>query len=83
MEELGIEVEVSAGAYAVVEHAYESKLVHLQFIPARLISGEPRPIQCAEVAWVAKEDLRNYEFPAADAGLLEKLLQDELFWNMG
>ena len=40
---------------------------------AVLISGEPRPIDCAAVAWVRPKDLATYAFPEADRELVAVL----------
>ena len=71
-EELGITVAVGPLRHETV-HAYPGKMVHLRFFEAELISGEPQAIDCAEVAWVHPGDLRRYEFPEADLGLVALL----------
>ena len=71
-EELGMEVAVG-GLFADLTHAYAEKTVRLKFFLCRLLRGEPRLLGCAAFRWVGKSELRNYEFPAADAQLLEKL----------
>jgi mutator protein MutT len=73
-EELGVEISVG-GLFEDVAHAYPEKSIHLKFFICQLLSGEPLPLDCAAVKWVTKTELANYEFPAADAQLLEKLLQ--------
>lgn len=79
-EELGVEISVGE-LFKEITHDYPEKSVHLKFFICLLISGEPQPIDCAAVKWVQKSELSNFEFPAADAQLLEKLLQfkSELF----
>jgi mutator protein MutT len=71
-EELGIEVEVG-GLFEEISHAYAEKSVHLKFFTGKLISGQPQPLDCAAFKWVEKTELASFEFPAADARLLEKL----------
>jgi mutator protein MutT len=71
-EELGIEVEVGE-LFEKISHAYAEKNVHLKFFVCRLISGQPQPLDCAAFKWVEKTELADYEFPAADARLLDKL----------
>jgi hypothetical protein len=56
-----------------ITHAYPEKSVHLKFFICKLLSGEPRPLDCAAGKWVTKAELADFEFPAADAQLLEKL----------
>jgi mutator protein MutT len=71
-EELGIEVEVG-DLFEEISHAYAEKTVLLKFFTCRLISGKLRTLDCAAFKWVAKTELADFEFPAADARLLEKL----------
>jgi mutator protein MutT len=71
-EELGIEVEVG-GLFEEISHAYAEKTVRLKFFTCKLVSGEPRPLDCAALKWMDKTELGVFEFPAADARLLEKL----------
>jgi len=72
-EELGIEVEVG-DLFEEISHDYADRAVRLKFFTGKLISGEPRPLDCAAFKWIEKAELADYEFPAADAQLLEKLL---------
>jgi mutator protein MutT len=71
-EELGVEISVGK-LFESVTHAYPEKTVHLKFFVCRLTGGEPQPLGCEALKWVAKSELKDYEFPAADARLLEKL----------
>jgi mutator protein MutT len=80
IEELGIEVEVGE-RFETITHAYPDKSVHLEFFLCRLRSGEPRPIDCAAIAWVRAEELARYDFPAADARLLDRLRQTASLWG--
>jgi mutator protein MutT len=71
-EELGIEVKVS-GLFEEITHVYADKTVHLKFFCCELFDGEPQPLGCAAVKWAGKPELADYDFPAADARLLDKL----------
>ena len=71
-EELGVEIAVG-NLFEEITHAYAEKSVHLKFFICELLTGEPRPLGCAAIKWVGKPELANYDFPAADARLLEKL----------
>jgi mutator protein MutT len=71
-EELGVEISVGE-SFSEISHDYPEKSVHLKFFICKLISGEPQPLDCAAVKWIGKTELANFEFPAADAQLLEKL----------
>src|SRR5476649_166622 len=71
-EELGI--EISAGElFEEITHAYPEKTVHLKFFICKSLSGVPQPLGCAAFQWIGRPELAGYEFPTADAQLLEKL----------
>ncbi len=78
-EELGIEVVVETLLEALT-HDYPEKRVHLKFYRCDWREHEPRALGCAAWAWVRKEDLSQYEFPAADARLLERLREEAALW---
>ena len=73
-EELGVDVRVHEEIERIT-HDYPEKSVHLRFFRCELADAgsEPRAIGCQAVAWVTRETLGNYAFPAADARLLEWL----------
>jgi mutator protein MutT len=71
-EELGVEISLGE-LFKSITHAYPEKTVHLKFFVCRLLDGEPQPLGCKAVKWVTKNELTGFEFPAADARLLEKL----------
>jgi 8-oxo-dGTP diphosphatase len=71
-EELGAEVQVG-GLFEEIMHVYADKTVHLKFFLCEFTGDEPQPLGCAAVKWVSKPELADYEFPAADARLLDKL----------
>ena len=74
-EELGIEVSVGT-LVEELTHEYPEKTVHLKFFACEWRAHEPRPIGCAEVVWIDVSELKNYDFPAADAKLLHRLQTD-------
>ena len=78
-EELACEVEVGMLFESVV-HPYPEKTVRLEFFLCRWVSGEPQPIECADLKWVDRQGLAQYEFPAADARLIERLEAGEGGW---
>jgi 8-oxo-dGTP diphosphatase len=78
-EELGVEISVG-GLFEEVTHAYPEKSVHLKFFICQLLAGEPQPLGCAAFKWVNKTELADFNFPAADAQLLEKLNSRRLAW---
>ena len=70
-EELGAHAQVGE-KIETIEWAYEEKRVRLHFFRCT-VTGEPRPLEGQEMAWVSPADLGRYEFPAADAALLVRL----------
>lgn len=79
-EELGIEVEVGE-RFESVTHEYPERIVHLEFFVCRWQRHEPRALGCPAFAWVRPAELARYEFPAADARLLEKLAATTSLWS--
>src|SRR5262245_893408 len=71
-EEIGIEVEVGE-VFETITHAYREKTVHLKFFLCRWLRHEPQTLGCPAFAWVSREQLNEYSFPAADGRLLERL----------
>ncbi|HEX3857649.1 MAG TPA: 8-oxo-dGTP diphosphatase MutT [Verrucomicrobiae bacterium] len=71
-EELGVEISVGE-LFDEISHDYPEKSVRLKFFICKLLSGEPQTLGCAAFKWIGKSELSDYEFPAADAQLLEKL----------
>jgi mutator protein MutT len=84
VRELREELEIEAGVGELLEeitHHYAEKSVRLRFYRCELRQGEPRAIGCQAVAWVTRDELARYEFPAADARLLEALKTREEWWR--
>jgi 8-oxo-dGTP diphosphatase len=79
-EELGISVKVGE-LIELIEHAYPEKTVQLHFYRCQWLRNEPRAIGCADFKWVNCEELTQYEFPPADARLLEKVRQNASWWH--
>jgi len=79
-EELGIDVEVQELVESI-QHQYPEKNVSLKFFRCSLGRQEPRALGCPAFCWVNREELLDYEFPAADARLLEKLQESETIWG--
>jgi mutator protein MutT len=80
-EELGVLVCVHDEIERIT-HSYPEKTVHLRFFRCTLADAdaEPRAIGCQAVAWVTRETLGNYAFPAADERLLERVRATEAWW---
>ncbi len=79
-EELGIEVAVGE-LIESLSHDYPEKSVYLKFFKCALLQNEPSPIGCDAFAWIESSQLEKYEFPAADARLLERLRDNPRLWR--
>jgi A/G-specific adenine glycosylase len=75
-EELGINTEVGA-FFMTVKHAYSHFTMTMHVYRARIISGRPRPIHCADYAWVKIAELGKYAWSKADLQVVQKLMQSE------
>jgi mutator protein MutT len=79
-EELGIEIGVGS-ELGDITHSYPEKTVHLKFFRCELRAGVAQPIHCHALAWVQREELMAFEFPAADAKLLRQLEENPDLWR--
>jgi 8-oxo-dGTP diphosphatase len=79
-EELGLEVE-TVELIESLTHRYPEKTVHLQFYRCRCDSGEAQLLGCQAAAWVTAAELSGYEFPPADARLLDLLRKRGELWG--
>lgn len=77
-EELGVGISVG-DLFEEIAHDYPEKSVRLKFFLCRLDSGEPQALGCAAFKWIRQSELKEFEFPAADARLLEKLCRRNLW----
>ena len=75
-EELGMEVAVGTEIFTI-EHDYPTKSVRLHFFDCSVIQGEPQPLDVSELRWVTPPQLAEFEFPPADAELIQKLIAAE------
>jgi 8-oxo-dGTP diphosphatase len=71
LEELGTLVNVIE-RIETVDWQYPDKRVRLVFFRCA-VEGEPQPLEGQEMAWIAPAELGRYEFPPADATLIERL----------
>jgi 8-oxo-dGTP diphosphatase len=78
-EELGIEVQIDSLLEDIV-HEYPERSVHLQFFRCQWLRHEPRAILCSDLAWITAAQLSDYEFPAADVRVLERLRSSPEIW---
>ena len=74
-EELGVDVAVGR-VWDVLFHAYpEFDLVMLVYA-CQIVRGEPRPVEVAQVAWVAAKDLPSWDILEADRPLVDRLVRE-------
>lgn len=79
-EELGIEVRVGQEIEDLT-HSYPEKTVRLKFFRCELAAGTASALHAQALAWISAEELARYEFPAADARLIERLRHERELWG--
>jgi len=67
-EEVGVTIEALDETFTV-EHHYPSRFVQLHFFNCRILSGEPKALQVADLRWVLPVELDQFHFPEADREL--------------
>lgn len=76
------EIDVTVEPVKRLKHVlfdYPHGLILLHFIHCRLATGEPRPVECREVLWIAPHQFPDYEFPPADVDVIEELIAGRHF----
>ena len=76
-EELGVGIVVGEEFFSV-EHEYPEKSVRLHFFSCSIVDGKPQALGVADLRWVRPEALAEFEFPPADAELIERLRRPPL-----
>ncbi len=71
-EELGIKT-VAGEHVMIVNHAYSHFTMTMYVHRARIVSGRPRPIHCADYAWVKVPNLGKYAYSKADLQVVAQL----------
>ena len=69
-EELGIEISGSTRLISVY-HEYEDKSIYLDVYEVTSWEGEPSGREGQPIKWLELDELKNYEFPAANAPIIE------------
>jgi len=77
-EELGISAEVGPAVTRIRHHYRRGGAVDLQFFAVREFTGEINNQIYQQVRWVKLENLTEYEFLAADRGLIKDLAAGKL-----
>jgi mutator protein MutT len=81
-EELGIEVIVGDLVESLA-HEYPGKTVNLRFFRCCWTAGKPQALGCSAFKWISATELKDYEFPAADVRLLQRLAREVDWWKPG
>ncbi|MCF7847929.1 MAG: A/G-specific adenine glycosylase [Kiritimatiellales bacterium] len=71
-EELGVNIQ-TGDFLLTVKHAYSHFTMDLHTYRARIVSGRPRPLDCAGYKWVEVSGLREYPYSKADLKIIDKL----------
>lgn len=74
-EELHCQIETD-DIFTESTHEYESSIVHLITIKAKIISGVPQATEHAKLIWLKKENLPSLVWAPADIPAVEMLLRD-------
>jgi len=75
-EELHVRVGL-VSPFHMIRHEYPEKTVELHFFRCVIESGQPSPVDCAEIRWVYPHQFEDFEFPPADRSVLDAL-QDQV-----
>ena len=70
--QIGVEV-LPGELVARIRHAYTHFRITLHAYHCQLMAGEPRPLRCAAVRWVAPGELPSLAFPVTDARIIRAL----------
>jgi 8-oxo-dGTP diphosphatase len=79
-EELGVTVAVGR-IWDVLFHAYPAFDLVMLVYACRIVDGTPRPVEVADLAWVAVADLNAWNILPADRPLVERLGAESLPTN--
>jgi 8-oxo-dGTP diphosphatase len=73
-EELDIEIAVG-DRLTTITHNYQTFKVTLHVYFCQYLSGKPQPIECEEIQWVDVSSMNQYQFPQANAKIINLLQQ--------
>ena len=73
MEELAIEVR-DCSPFLLTEHDYNDKLIVLDVWAVNSFAGQPKGNEGQCIGWVDISALNDYQFPAANYAVLEKVV---------
>ena len=76
-EELNIEITVG-DRLTTISHDYQNFKVTLYVHFCQHVSGDPQPIECDEIHWVSTSSMNQYQFPQANAQIINLLQQKSM-----
>ena len=74
-EEIGVTVEVGR-IWDVLFHAYPAFDLVMLVYACRIVSGEPRAVEVADVKWVETAELPAWDILPADRPLVDRLVSE-------
>jgi 8-oxo-dGTP diphosphatase len=74
-EEIGVTVDVGR-IWDVLFHAYDAFDLVMLVYTCRLVEGEPRAVEVADVAWVPAGELPRWDILPADRPLVDRLVSE-------
>lgn len=77
-EELGVDIVVNQHLIDIT-HTYSEFMVTLSVYLCQIITGEPQPLECAEINWVTVPQLHNFKFPSANKAIISALENNNIF----
>lgn len=75
IEEVSLTV-IDATPFMLIEHDYGDKVVRLDILHVNSFEGDAHSNEGQEIKWVAKAELANYEFPAANLAIIKQLISN-------
>jgi len=77
-EELGIDADIGA-FFCSSKYKYEHLAIELLVYRVASFTGNIKPNEHADLAWVAPADLKSYDMPAADEPVIDEILSQNSF----
>ncbi len=74
-EEIGVTVEVGR-IWDVLFHPYEAFDLVMLVYACRIVEGEPRAVEVADLAWVNAPELPRWDILPADRPLVDRLVSE-------
>ena len=74
-EEIGVTVEVGK-IWDVLFHAYDAFDLVMLVYACRLVEGEPRAVEVADLAWALPGELSRWDILPADRPLVDRLVSE-------